>query len=173
MTITFETAVVAGITMGAATGVMGLVGYDLLHSPAPHSRYMEAAAAAGHASGVPPEHASPGSVDRSVEGVERQARVVHDFTNLTIFRIVTTWLDGREYRVTSGYIYQSIHSDMPERQFCYLLIPKAGSTFLHINLADKANPGGAVTSSLGEPDAASAGLPLDVLNDSKRSCRWL
>ena len=115
MTTTFETVIVAGITMGAAAGVMGLVGYDLLHSPAPHSRYIEAAAAAGHASGVTLEHTSPGSVDRSVEGVERQARVVHDFTNLTIFRIVTTWLDGREYRVTSGYIYQSIHSDMPEK----------------------------------------------------------
>ncbi|MGC1408872.1 MAG: hypothetical protein WA864_08020 [Acetobacteraceae bacterium] len=173
MTITFETVIVAGIAMGAATGVMGLVGYDLLHSPTPYSRYLGADAAAGHANGVTAEHARPGSVDRSVEGVERQARVVHDFSNLTIFRVITTWLGGREYSVTSGYIYQSIHSDMPERQFCYLMVPRSGSTFLRINLADKANPGGVVTSSLGEPDAESAELPLDVLNDSKRSCRWL
>ena len=121
MIITFETVIVAGIAMGAATGVVGLVGYDLMHSPTPHSRYIEAGAAPGRASGATVEHASPKSVDRSVEAVERQARVVHDFTNLTIFRIVTTWLDGREYRVTSGYIYQSIHSDMPEKQFCYLM----------------------------------------------------
>jgi hypothetical protein len=173
MTITFETVIVAGIAIGAATGVVGLVGYDLLHSPTPHSRYIEADAAAGRAGGVTAEHARPGSVDRSVEGVERQARVVHDFTNLTIFRIVTTWLGGREYRVTSGYVYQSIHSDMPEKQFCYLMVPKAGSTFLNINLADKANSGAVVTSSLGEPDAESAGLSLDVLNYSKTSCRWL
>jgi hypothetical protein len=173
MIITFETVIVAGIAMGAATGVVGLVGYDLMHSPTPHSRYVEAGAAPGRASGATVEHASPKSVDRSVEAVERQARVVHDFTNLTIFRIVTTWLDGREYRVTSGYIYQSIHSDMPEKQFCYLMLPKAGSTSLRIDLAGKANPGAAVTSSLGEPDAESAGLSLDVLNDSKKSCRWL
>jgi hypothetical protein len=173
MSITLDTVIVAVIAMGAATGVMGLVGYDLLHSPTPHSRYIEADAATGPTRGVTTEPASPGSIDRSVEGVERQARVVHDFTNLTIFRIVTTWLDGHEYRVTSGYIYQSIHSDMPEKQFCYLIVPKVGSTFLHINLADKTNPGGLVTSSLGEPDAESAGLPLDVLNDSKKSCRWL
>ena len=75
--------------------------------------------------------------------------------------------------MTSGYIYQSIHSDMPEKQFCYLMLPKAGSTSLRIDLAGKANPGAAVTSSLGEPDAESAGLSLDVLNDSKKSCRWL
>jgi hypothetical protein len=53
------------------------------------------------------------------------------------------------------------------------MVPKAGSTSLHIDLAGKANPGAAVTSSLGEPDAESAGLSLDVLNDSKKSCRWL
>ena len=53
MTITFETVIVAGIAMGAATGVVGLVGYDLMHSPTPHSRYIEAGAAPGQAAARP------------------------------------------------------------------------------------------------------------------------
>jgi hypothetical protein len=80
-------------------------------------RYRWHAGNAEWCAGVTAEPARPGSVDRSVEGVERQARVAHDFTNLTMFRIVTTWLDGHAYRVTSGYIYQSIHSDIRKGNF--------------------------------------------------------
>ena len=128
MTITFETVIVAGIAMGAATGVMGLVGYDLLHSPTPYSRYLGADAAAGHANGVTAEHARPGSVDRSVEGVERQARVVHDFSNLTIFRVITTWLGGREVQRDVG-VY------LPEHSFGHagkaILLPDGAQVGVH------------------------------------------